>query len=119
LSSDCYAGNEKYKKLTQLFGTENHLIIDDILAGYPNLSREAVEEVIQMATEALMKRIASITDRIAQIPAPRTPPTGIPQIIPAVAPNKRKTHDITEKVQEIASKAAGRELVSNDSYPNA
>ncbi len=29
--------------------------IDDILAGYPNLTREAVEEVIQMATEALIK----------------------------------------------------------------
>ena len=30
--------------------------IDDILAGYPNLTSEAVEEVIQMATEALIKQ---------------------------------------------------------------
>ena len=41
--------------------------IDDILAGYPNLTREAVEEVIQMATEALIKQFQYKTMEIEKI----------------------------------------------------
>lgn len=41
--------------------------IDDILAGYPNLTREAVEEAIQMATEALIKQFQYKTMEMEKI----------------------------------------------------
>ncbi|MBC8233312.1 DUF433 domain-containing protein [bacterium] len=41
--------------------------IDDILAGYPNLTKEAVEEVIQMATEALINQLQYKNQEIEKV----------------------------------------------------
>ena len=41
--------------------------IDDILAGYPNLTREAVEEVIRMATEALINQLQYKNQEIEKV----------------------------------------------------
>jgi len=41
--------------------------IDDILAGYPDLTREAVEEVIRMATEALINQLQYKNQEIEKV----------------------------------------------------